>query len=211
MMMNEAQMVELVKALQQDPERAAKMLASTGLRPDQLLNMGNASHGLIPPGASEAGISSNPPRQMGTFEGSATGGSPVPTDSFTMPAAGEPPIANPVVTNNLAGPSPMDYNWNQPLPIEQMPPAPAVGSWNTTAAPAAASPDIGKLMAGLKGLSPQSSDVKPIFGANAPAPQAMKQVAPQAPISMQQILQLLKSGPGGAGGIPTIGGLMGRG
>jgi hypothetical protein len=103
----------------------------------------------------------------------------------------------------------MDYTWNQALPIE-MGAAPAVGGWSTTATPAAANPDLGKLMAGLKGISPQSSDVKPIFGANAPAPQAMKQVAAAPPISMQQIMQMMLQGNAGGQAAPSLGALMRR-
>lgn len=214
MITDKIQMVELLKVLQQNPEAAAKALAASGLRPDEVMNVGNMGIGQIAAPPSEAGISSAPPRYMGTFEGPAVRNDLPPSNAFTPPTGGEVPMAQPVVTTNATDNPNMYYLWNQPLPIETAAAgaaAPAVGSWNTTVQPAAAAaqPELGQLMAGLKGLSTQSSDQRPIFGANAPAPKDIAQVKPQAPISMQQLIAMF-SGAGRVAPVPQIGALMGR-
>jgi hypothetical protein len=211
MITDEIEMVELLKVLQNNPEAAAKALAASGLKPDQVLNMGQMGIGQIAAPPSEAGISAAPPRYMGTFEGPAVRTDLPPSDKFTLPAEGEVPMAKPVVTTDATLEPDMDYTWNQALPIETAASAPAVGGWSTVATPeAGGQADLGQLMAGLKGLSPNSSDVKPIFGANAPAPKAMDQVKAAPPISMQQIMQMLLQGGGAQAGSPSLGALMRR-
>lgn len=223
MIMNEAQMVELVQLIQKDPDKAAQMLATSGLTPDQVLSVGAPSMGQIMAPASEAGISSQPPRHMAFMQpGSATPGSPTPMNSFTPPAPGEVPMPQPVVSRDLdqeaaaamQGVPMQTYQWNQQLPIEQ---AGMGGAQMPTAdmAQVAAGPNqLGMLMSGLKGLSTQSSDQKPIFGANAPAPRDLTSGATkmQSAASMDALLKLLMAGPQTAGPrIPSIGALMGRG
>lgn len=216
MMLSEIEMVELLKVLQQNPEGAAKALAASGLRPDQLLNVGNMGLGSIAAPASERAISSAPPRYMGTFEGSAVRNDLPPSNQFTPPAANEVQMPLPVVTTNATDNPHMDYLWNQPLPIETAATgaAPATaGAVVPNAAAGAVVPganNIGMLMSGLKGLSTQSSDARPIFGANAPAPRDIPAVKQTQPMSMQNILQLLTGNNRSAMPVPSIGALMGR-
>ena len=214
MITDEIQMVELLKLIQQNPEGAAKALASTGLKPDQVMNIGQMGIGAIAAPPSEAGISSTPPRQMGTFEGPAVRTDLPPSNAFTPPAAGEVPMPQPVVSTDATAEPNMDYTWNQALPIESAAAAPAIGGWQTTAMPAAAGgPDLGLLMKGLAaGGAGGSSDVKPIFGANAPLPQAgMGMKMPTAPpMGIQQLMQMMLQGNAGGQASPSLGSLMGR-
>lgn len=216
---DEVQMVELLKAVRQNPEAAAKMLASSGLTPEQVLSMGAPSMGQIMPPVSEAGISSQPPRYSSFMQmGSATPGPSTPTDRFTLPAGGEVPMPQPAVTRNLTDEYPlpnmggdpmMTTAWNQPTPGELAQMQAPVGAWQTAVTPEA-QPGLGNLMAGLKGLSPQSADTRPIFGANAPAPRDIIGSSKMVPgQSMDQILKLLMGGVKGPV-IPTLGSLMGR-
>ena len=169
MIMDPAQMGPLLQLLQSNPDQAAALLASTGLRPEQLLQGGGG---------------------IGALAGGGTGMSG-PDQLIAAPA--QAPAT-------------------QPLPQPQGAPQPqaAIGPWETTTVPAGAQPsdpNLGALMAGLKGLSAASSDQRPIFGANAPAPRA---TSPVPPAANMQALQMLLASPGASapGAVPTLGALM---
>lgn len=66
------------------------------------------------------------------------------------------------------------------------------------------------LMGGLKGVSQNSSDQRPIMSANAPAPRSGGGMSAQGrTATLNALLQLIQGG-GSAGKVPMLGALIGR-
>ena len=184
MIMDPVQLTELIKVIQQDPDKAAKILAQTGMTPDQLMNLNGPNLGDL-----AKGVLPGPPQEISQFrEGPAVVSPAAPTDTFTPST---PPVT--------PGATTVDNN--------------QIGPFTTEIFPAAAAQqpgvDLTKLFAGLKGI-PSNADTKPIFGTNTPAPRDINgsgKVASAA--SMEQMLKLLFPGIKGPT-VPTIGSLIGR-
>ena len=224
-MMDETQMVELLKLVQTNPQAAAKMLAQIGVTPDQVFGAGAPELGgmvnpaAVPAGGMPGGITaSDNGLSSAGFSGPVVNNDQ-PMQQFTPQAL---PAAVPFQTAELPPPnlSPdgtavAGAAMTSPFPPGVNPDAAnvAMQPWTATVMPgpgAGGEVSLAGLMQGMQGFGKMaptaSADQRPIMPANAPAPRAPQQVG--APISMAALMQLIQ-GAGGAG-VPTLGALMGR-
>lgn len=222
-MLDETKMIELIKVIQTDPAAAAKMLAASGLTPEQVFAAGGPQLGemvnpatAVAPGQMPGGITAT---DNGTMSAGFTPGPAVlppqaqpPTQGFSPPeqatnvvpfqTAELPPVnLNPdPAPTQVAGAA---YQGGQPMDV-------ALNPWSSTVMPEAGAqqPNLASLMAGFGKSAPAGSvDQKPIFGANAPAPKAPTAIGNAA--SMQALMQLIQ-GQAAPQMAPSLGMLMSR-
>ena len=188
MQMAGPEMIQLAQIAAQDPKNAAAILAKSGVTPGMVHPMGTPGLGELMTQKLDAGASAN---------------TAIRGNRETVPL-GAP--ANPEKPDLMTAPTTAEMTGT---PDAQQLMAMALGGGGTPATPGGATADdrIKSLLGGLKGLSGQSSDQRPIMPSNAPAPgRAGGMSANSQMATLKMLTDMMQRGAS----VPTLGALLGR-